>query len=123
MKKILIFLFGFFMICNSSFAVDLTMEEKNAFYNEVVAKMFSSIEEGLISRGYPESKVKNLTSTMKSRVNTKELNDMTWPCVKKYDDLTKNTEGIARECFADWLTKFITEDNKDLLEKFENNSF
>ena len=118
MKKIFIILSIIFLFTSSSYGLNLSSEEKENFYNGIVNNLFSSIEEGLISQGYSELRVKQYVTMMKGRINREELQNMTWSCVNKYDNL-EDKEQISHKCFKRWVTKFIAIDNADLLQIIE----
>ena len=108
-----------FLFTSSSYGLDLSPEEKEDFYNKIVSNMFSSIEEGLVSQGFNQTKVKQYTTMLQGRINREELQSMTWSCVSKYENL-EDKEQISHKCFKRWVTKFIAIDNADLLRILEN---
>ena len=123
MKKIFIFfVLIIFLFGGCSYGAGNSSSDGD-FYDEILNQMFSSMQDGLISRGYNEGNVKRYITVLRGRVNKAELVNMTSSCMSKYSDIKSHEEQIANDCFTAWITKFIAEDNTDLLEIIESQKF
>lgn len=118
MKKFVILAITFITISTSALAYNYPPEFKQNFYDAFIANLLGSLKESLFQQGFKPNSVNEYVSTLRARLDRKELEQTTWGCVSKFppETLTKDTDKIVIECFSKWNDDFFFEKNKDALQ-------
>lgn len=117
MKKLLV-LFMTVIISEQAFAYNYDAQFKKDFYDNFVVNFFQSLQQSLLSQGFKQDGVYLYVSTLRARLNRKDLENSTWGCVSKYTpaQLNSGNKKIIDECFDFWTNKFFFEKNSDALK-------
>ena len=118
MKKLLTILFVTVIMSGQVFAYNYDVNFKTAFYDSFVVNFFQSLQQSLLSQGFKQDGVYLYVSTLRARLNRKDLENSTWGCVSKYSpaQLNNGNKKIIDECFDSWTNKFFFEKNSDALK-------
>lgn len=125
MKKILVilgilaFINIFLVTVNKVFAYDYTPEDKKTLYDAFEVGFFDTLTQDLLSQGFEKNSVYIFIAQSKANFNRKELENSSWDCVSKYspDELNKNIDSVAKECFYSWLDEYV-ESNMSVTKKY-----
>jgi hypothetical protein len=118
MKKLFGIIFLILLLSGQTFAYNYDTKFKKNFYDSFVVNFFQSLQQSLISQGFKQENVYLYVSTLRARMNRKDLEDATWGCVSKYSptQFQNETNKIINDCFDNWTNKFFFEKNSDALD-------
>lgn len=114
MKKIIVILISLIVLSGQAFAAKPIKNDSDfykGFYNAFLQSYFSALEQSLLSQRYSKDSVYNYAYNLSKRVNLKELEKSTMPCLSKMTKEEVLYEGAV--CFDDWVSDFLRS-NEDL---------
>lgn len=116
MKKFIILTLTLITMSTSALAYNYPPEFKKMFYDSYCIQLFGTLSYALQIYGFKPEYNEKYISTLKSRLNRKELEDATWSCISKNtpEQFKKNSDAIIEKCTGEWRNNFI-EKNKDIL--------
>lgn len=114
MKKIIIMSLALITISTSACAYDYPPLAKQNFYDAFIANLLGSLKESLFQQGFKPYSVNEYVSTLRARLDRKELENATWGCVSKYspDEMQTNANQIVNKCFGKWSNDFFFKQNE-----------
>lgn len=117
MKKFIILTLTLITISTSALAYNYPPEFKQSFYDAFIANLLGSLKENLFQQGFKPYSVNEYVSTLRARLDRKELENATWGCVSKYspDEMQTNTDKIINDCFDKWSNDFFFKQNESAI--------
>ena len=116
MKKYILSLLFLTCICTQAFAYNYDAKFKKNFYDEFIANYFQSLQQGLMNNVYKNESTYQYVSTLKARLNRKDLENATWGCVSQYSEKQiAQSKNLTEKCFTKWSQKFMFEENADTI--------
>lgn len=118
MKKFIILALTLITISTSALAYNYPPEFKQNFYDAFIANMLGALKENLFQQGYKPYSVNEYVSTLRARLDRKELENTTWACVSKYspEQMQTNMDNVVNECFDTWSNDFFFVQNESALK-------
>ena len=118
MKKLIGMFITLLLLSSEVSAYNYNAEFKKGFYDGLLVSFFQSLQQSLISQGFKQEGVYMYVSTLRARVNRKDLENASWACVSKYTpaQMQSQSDKIISDCFDSWSNKFFFEENADALK-------
>ncbi|MBR6301988.1 hypothetical protein IKR55_04545 [bacterium] len=116
MKKFILLLLTLF-ISSQAFAYNYDPKFKKNFYDEFVANYFQTLQQSLLNnKNYKDESAYQYVSTLRARLNRKDLENTTWGCVSQYsEEQMAKSKDFTEKCFGKWSQKFMFEQNADTI--------
>ncbi len=115
MKKFILLLLTL-CISSQAFAYNYDPKFKKNFYDEFVANYFQTLQQSLLSGNYKDESAYQYVSTLRARLNRKDLENTTWSCVSQYSEQQMaKSKDFTEKCFGKWSQKFMFEQNADTI--------
>lgn len=116
MKKCILTLILILSVCSQCFGYTYDAKFKKNFYDEFCANYFQALQQGLMRENYKNESVYQYVSTLRARLNRKDLENTTWGCVSQYSkEQIAKSKDVTTKCFGKWSEKFMFEQNADTI--------
>ena len=116
MKKCILSLLIIICAGTQVFAYNYDNKFKKNFYDEFIANYFQSLQQGLMNDVYKDESTYQYVSTLRARLNRKDLENSTWNCVSQYSEKQMaQSKDFTEKCFGKWSQKFMFEQNADTI--------
>ena len=118
MKKFLSLFFTLLILSSEVLAYNYSADFKEGFYDGLIANLFQTLQQNLISQGFKQESVYMYVSTLRARLDRKNLEKASWACVSKYTpaQMQSQSDKIISDCFDSWSNKFFFEENADTIK-------
>ena len=116
MKKYILSFLLILCISSQALAYNYDTKFKKNFYDEFVANYFQTLQQSLLNDNYKDESAYQYVSTLRARLNRKDLENMTWACVSQYSEKQMaQSKDFTEKCFGKWSQKFMFEQNADTI--------
>lgn len=116
MKKYILSFLLILCISSQALAYNYDAKFKKNFYDEFVANYFQTLQQSLLNDKYKDESAYQYVSTLRARLNRKDLENMTWACVSQYSEQQMaKSKDFTEKCFGKWSQKFMFEQNADTI--------
>ena len=118
MKKLIGMFITLLLLSSEVSAYNYNADFKEGFYDGLITNLFQTLQQNLISQGFKQESVYMYVSTLRARLDRKNLEKASWACVSKYtpEQMQSIPEKIINECFDNWSNKFFFEENADTIK-------